>query len=92
MITKRNSKIMSTGDAWGNSFKDSWDNIVDYSEWLKSYLIESYRVMKDNSNLLLFIDRKYAGVITLISEQIGFQYKNNIYFEKTNPMPHIRKN
>jgi site-specific DNA-methyltransferase (adenine-specific) len=92
-ITKVCGQIVSTNEAWGNDFKDSWDSVEDYWLWFKPFITEFERVMKDGSSMILFLDRKYTGLIThYIESDFELQFKNKIYFSKLNPMPSIRKN
>ena len=60
-LTKTKGQIVSTQEAWGNDFQDSWDNVEHYYEWIKPFIAEFVRVMKDNGSLILFLDRKYTG-------------------------------
>jgi site-specific DNA-methyltransferase (adenine-specific) len=92
-LTKKGSKIVSTQEAWGSDFKDSWNTIDDYYQWLKPFIAQFVRVMKDNGSLILFLDRKYTGLIThYIEQDFALNFKNKIYFKKKNPVPGIRKN
>lgn len=92
-LTKVKGQIVSTSQAWGSDFKDSWATIEDYYQWLKPFIAQFVRVMKDNGSMILFLDRKYTGLITHYLEQdFDLNFKNKIYFKKKNPVPSIRKN
>lgn len=92
-LTKKNSKIVTTSQAWGADFQDSWASIEDYYQWLKPFVAQFVRVLKDNGSLILFLDRKYTGLLTHYLEQdFDLNFKNKIYFKKKNPVPSIRKN
>lgn len=92
-LTMVGGKIVSTEDAWGHDFKDSWPCIEAYYEWLKPFIAEFVRVLKDNGSLILFLDRKYTGLIAhYIERDFHLNFKNKIYFKKKNPVPSIRKN
>lgn len=92
-LTKKRSKIVTTQEAWGNDFQDSWTSIDDYYQWIKPFIAEFVRVMKDNGSLILFLDRKYTGLIAHYLEQdFELNFKNKIYFKKKNPVPSVRKN
>lgn len=92
-LTKKGSKIVTTSQAWGSDFKDSWISIEDYYQWLKPFIAQFVRVLKDNGSLILFLDRKYTGLIThYLEEDFALNFKNKIYFKKKNPVPSIRKN
>ena len=92
-LTKTKGQIVSTQEAWGNDFQDSWDSVEDYYEWIKPFIAEFVRVMKDNGSLILFLDRKYTGlIIRNLEKHFDLNFKNKIYFKKKNPVPHIHKN
>ncbi|WP_028211605.1 DNA-methyltransferase [Paraburkholderia mimosarum] len=92
-LTKKGSKIVTTSQAWGTDFQDSWASIDDYYQWLKPFIAQFVRVLKDNGSLILFLDRKYTGLIAHYLEQdFDLNFKNKIYFKKKNPVPSIRKN
>lgn len=92
-LTKKGSKIVTTKEAWGADFQDSWASIDDYYQWLKPFIAQFVRVLKDNGSLVLFLDRKYTGLIAHYLEQdFDLNFKNKIYFKKKNPVPSIRKN
>ncbi|MGK5053642.1 DNA-methyltransferase [Janthinobacterium sp. RB2P8] len=92
-LTKVKDKIVSTQQAWGNDFTDSWATIEEYYDWLKPFIAQFVRVLKDNGSLILFLDRKYTGLIVhYIERDFKLNFKNKIYFKKKNPVPSIRKN
>lgn len=92
-LTKKYGKIVTTQQAWGSDFKDSWTTIEDYYQWLKPFIAEFVRVLKDNGSLILFLDRKYTGLIThYLERDFDLNFKNKIYFKKKNPVPSIRRN
>lgn len=92
-LTKQGNQIVSTQKAWGHDFQDSWDTVEDYYEWIKPFIAEFVRVLKDNGSLILFLDRKYTGlIIRSLEKDFGLNFKNKIYFRKKNPVPSIRKN
>ncbi|WP_297445806.1 site-specific DNA-methyltransferase [Desulfurobacterium sp.] len=91
-LTKKGNKLVSTEEAWGKEFKDSYD-FERYVEWIVELSKEFYRILKKTGSLILFLDRNYSGYFAyLIEKNTGFKLRNKIYFEKLNPLPHIRKN
>lgn len=87
-FTKKGGKLVSTAEAWGNDFKDEWNNFEEYWAFLKPFIIEMKRVVKDTGNIVLFLDRKYTGhIVYLIEKELNLQFKNKLYFEKSNPTP-----
>lgn len=92
-LTKVKNQFISTQEAWGTSFQDQWNGIGEYYIWLKPFIAQFVRVLKDNGSLILFLDRKYTGLVThLIEQDFHLNFKNKIYFRKKNPLPSIRKN
>jgi site-specific DNA-methyltransferase (adenine-specific) len=91
-LTKKGSKIVTTSQAWGSDFQDSWVNIDDYYQWLKPFIAEFVRVLKDNGSMILFLDRKYTGLIVhYLERDFDLNFKNKMYFKKLNAVPSIRK-
>lgn len=92
-LTKKGSKIVTTKEAWGADFQDQWASIEDYYQWLKPFIAQFVRVLKDNGSMILFLDRKYTGLIAhYLERDFDLNFKNKIYFKKKNPVPSIRKN
>lgn len=92
-LTKSKGQIVTTHQAWGNDFQDRWEHIGDYYQWLKPFIEQFVRVLKDDGSLILFLDRKYTGLIShYLEEDFDLNFKNKIYFKKRNPVPSIRKN
>lgn len=92
-MTMKNNKLVSTMEAWGNDFKDAWNSVEEYWEWFKPFVAEMFRVMKDGASMILFLDRKYIGLITYyIEKEFKLKFKNNLYFVKNNPCPSFFKN
>ena len=91
-LTKKGGKIVTTSQAWGADFQDQWATIDDYYQWLKPFIAEFVRVLKDNGSMILFLDRKYTGlIIHYLERDFALNFKNKIYFSKLNPIPSIRK-
>lgn len=92
-LTKVGNKFVSNADAWGKDFQDAWPNIDAYYDWFKPFVAEMVRVTKDTGSIILFLDRKYTGLIAhYLERDFGLHFKNKIYFHKNNPLPHLRKN
>lgn len=92
-LTKVGNQFVSTAEAWGNEFKDQWPDIDTYYAWLKPFIAQFVRILKDDGSLILFLDRKYTGLLAhYLERDFKLNFKNKIYFKKKNPVPHIRKN
>jgi site-specific DNA-methyltransferase (adenine-specific) len=92
-VTKANGKMVSTSEAWGNDFQDAWPSIEAYYDWFKPFVAEMVRVTKETGSLIMFLDRKYTGLIVhYLERDFGLHFKNKIYFHKNNPVPSLRKN
>lgn len=79
-------------EVWGGEFKDSWTTFEEYADWLIeiSKLID--KSLKDDGSVIMFLDRKLTGYfIYRMEHEIGWIFKSKFYFEKLNPVPHIRK-
>jgi len=68
---------------------------VDFGEWDKgadlfSYIDEVFRVLKKDGSFIVFNDWKNLGDISRYSEKLGFNSKDVIRLEKSNPMPRNR--
>ena len=91
-LTKVGGKIKTNEEAWGEKFKDKWTSIDEYFNWIILVMKSIKRILKKEGSLVSFFDRKYTGYIIYLLEKIRLKFKNKIYFEKSNPLPHIRKN
>ena len=92
-LTKVGNNIKTNNDAWGGKFKDNWDSMDSYSDWILSVMSGLYGILSDSGSILSFFDRKYTGYfVYLLEQRINLKFRNKIYFEKINPIPHIRKN
>lgn len=91
-LTKVGNKIVSNEEAWGKDFQDKWNTVDEYYEWLKGFVGEFVRVLNDEGSMILFLDRKYTGLIThRLEKDFDLHFRNKVYFFKTNPVPGIRK-
>jgi len=92
-LTKVRDDIKTNKEAWGSKFKDKWDTIEGYFYWLISVVKLLKMILENSGNLVLFLDRTYTGhIIYLIEKEVELKFRNKIYFEKVNPLPHFRKN
>lgn len=68
---------------------------IDFGEWDKeadilSYITEAFRVTKNGGSFVVFNDWKNLGDISKEAERVGFETKDMLRLEKTNPMPRNR--
>jgi len=68
---------------------------IDFGEWdkgadLLSYITEAFRVTKNGGSFVVFNDWKNLGDISKEAERVGFETKDMLRLEKTNPMPRNR--
>ena len=78
-----------------NNFYTMGRTGIDFGEWDKDadlffYLEEAFRVLKNGGSFIVFNDWKNLGDISKKSEEIGFETKDVLRFEKSNPMPRNR--
>ena len=68
---------------------------IDFGEWDKeadilSYIKEVFRITKNGGSFVVFNDWKNLGDISKEAEVVGFETKDMLRLEKTNPMPRNR--
>ena len=68
---------------------------IDFGEWDKgfdlfSYINDASRILKKDGSFIVFNDWKNLGDIAKYAEGVGFETKNMLRLEKTNPMPRNR--
>ena len=91
-LTVVGQQAKSTKEAWGNQFKDEWNSIEEYSDWLLERVSMMYKLLSKDGQIIIFIDRNYSGLfIREIEKSTDFIFRNKLYFEKNNPLPHFRK-
>lgn len=78
-----------------NNFKTMGRAGIDFGEWDKdfdlfSWLKVAHKALKKGGSLIIFNDWKNIGEIAKTAEKIGFDIKDLIRWEKTNPMPRNR--
>ncbi len=77
----KDRKNARTGTSFG-----SWDEEFDNTPWIE----KSFDVLKDGGSLILFNDFKKVSDVIAIATKAGFEFKDVIVWEKTNPMPRNR--
>lgn len=78
-----------------NNFATMGRSGIDFGEWDKnadifSYINEASRVLQKNGSFVVFNAWKNLGDISKYAEQQGFETKDMIRLEKSNPMPRNR--
>ncbi|RLC34544.1 hypothetical protein DRH14_02735 [Candidatus Shapirobacteria bacterium] len=92
-LTMTGDEIKTNKQAWGDAFKDNWDSIEEYFIWLSRRILVMKGILRLSGGLILFLDRNYTGYfIYRIEKELGLKFRNKIYFEKLNSVPHFRKN
>jgi len=72
---------------------DKWETEEEYLDFVFDVCREYKRILKPNGSLVLFFSYQYAGWIGYELKKRGiFSLRVPIIFEKTNPLPQIRKN
>lgn len=80
--TMKDRKNARTGTSFG-----AWDEEFDNTVWIE----KSFGVLKDGGSLIVFNDFKKVSDIIVIATKAGFEFKDVIVWEKTNPMPRNRE-
>ena len=72
-----------------NYGKTSNDNLkeVEYLEWCKKWIVECYRILKNEGSIYIKIAHKYSYKISNILEQVGFIYQNQIIWKNVSCFP-----
>lgn len=78
-----------------NNFKTMGRAGIDFGEWDKGFDLFSYidqvkRILNKNGSFIVFNDWKNLGDIAKYAESLGFDTKDMIRLEKSNPMPRNR--
>lgn len=78
-----------------NNFKTMNRAGIDFGEWdkdfnLTSWIYECEPLLKKGGNIVIFNDWKNMSYITTALTECGFEIKDLIRWEKTNPMPRNR--
>lgn len=78
-----------------NNFHTMGRSGIDFGEWDKnadifSYIKSASRVLNNNGSFIVFNDWKNLGDIVKVAEKYGFDTKDMLRLEKTNPMPRNR--
>lgn len=79
--TMKDRKNARTGTSFG-----TWDEEFDNTDWIK----KSFDVLRDGGSLIVFNDFKKVSEVITIANKAGFEFKDVIVWEKTNPMPRNR--
>ncbi|MDR2152480.1 MAG: site-specific DNA-methyltransferase [Helicobacteraceae bacterium] len=79
--TMKDRKNARTGTSFGE-----WDEAFDNAKWIEA----SFGALKDGGALIVFNDFKKVSEIIAIAAKFGFEFKDVIIWEKTNPMPRNR--
>lgn len=81
--------------ARSNNFNTMGRAGIDFGEWDKgadifTYIEDVSRVLKKDGSFVVFNDWKNLGAIADYAESLGFDTKDMLRLEKTNPMPRNR--
>jgi site-specific DNA-methyltransferase (adenine-specific)/modification methylase len=78
-----------------NNFHTMGRQGIDFGKWDKgfdqfSWINKAYKLLHNGGTLFIFNDWKNVGEIAKYSESLGFEIKDMIRWEKSNPMPRNR--
>ncbi len=78
-----------------NNFNTMGRTGVDFGEWDKNFnqlewILKADKLVKKGGSLFIFNDWKNIGEIAKYAESIGYQIKDMVRWEKSNPMPRNR--
>ena len=68
---------------------------IDFGEWYKEFDLYSWinkasKIVNKNGSMIIFNDWKNIGEIAKYCETVGFEIKDMLCWDKTNPMPRNR--
>ena len=64
----------------------AWDEEFDNQPWIE----KSFEILKPGGSLVVFNDFKKISYIIEIATKVGYEYKDSLIWNKTNPMPRNR--
>lgn len=79
--TMKDRKNPRTGTFFGE-----WDEEFNNKLWMR----RAFKLLKKGGSLIIFNDFKKASYLIEYAKKLGFEYKDTIVWEKTNPMPRNR--
>lgn len=79
--TMKDRKNARTGTSFGE-----WDEEFDNAPWIE----KTFDILRDGGSLIMFNDFKKISDVIAIASKAGFEFKDVIVWEKTNPMPRNR--
>jgi DNA modification methylase len=85
LLRPNNTVVEGVDDAW-----DQFGSFAEYDTFLRSWLSECRRVLKDTGTL--WVIGTYHNIYRLgtVLQDAGFWLLNSVIWEKTNPTPHFR--
>ncbi|MEK9207890.1 MAG: DNA methyltransferase, partial [Patescibacteria group bacterium] len=70
---------------------DRYDSVDAQLEFAEKWLKESYRILKDNGQIITFYSKSEISFLEAIMQGIGFIVRQTLVWHKTNPVPQIFK-
>lgn len=91
-ISNKNIIFFNNRKAMSRDFGD-WDYYgeSEYLDFMKKWISNAVRVLKEFGNFLVFCRIEYSGDIRKIYESFGLHHHATIIWHKTNPAPQVRK-
>lgn len=89
LVSRRQNKDTALSYDFGK-----WDNYPSVNEQLdfaEKWLQESYRILKDNGQIITFYSKGEISFLEAIMTGIGYHVRQTLVWHKTNPVPQIFK-
>lgn len=74
----------------GWDWDSDWGNIGVYVKWVRMWLKECVRVLKDYRHLLFFFDKAKVSFVWYYLERLGMEPRQPLFYICTNPVPPAR--
>lgn len=69
---------------------DYFETKEDYMNFSREWLTESFRVLKLDANIVVFVSRSFLSHVGDFLEENGFKWRQTLFWIKPNPMPRLR--
>ena len=74
-----------------NSLKDLCSNFGKWDKFFTDWVEPSYRVLKPNSGMVVFVPATRFETLVDVCSSVGFEYVQPWFWHRTNPVPTFRR-
>lgn len=83
------SKQIKSSEKNFQSISEEWDTIENFTEFNRSWLSESYRILQSGGSILVWGTRHNLFEVGVLLEEMGFDIRCLYVWYKTNAMPNL---